>query len=91
MQPSSAIVHHGGRCRVGVDKPEQTGSRAADFDYCAHGGPEFRTLMRTIIETGHVVPVLCRYDAGLAGGTHRSSQSATAPIALAKPHCLIRR
>jgi hypothetical protein len=40
--------------------------------------------MRTMIETRHIVPVLCRYDAGLAGGTHRSSQSATAPIALAK-------
>ena len=39
--------------------------------------------MRAMIEAGHVVPVLCHYDAGLAGDTHRSSQSATAPIALA--------
>jgi hypothetical protein len=76
--------HRRGRCRVGVDEPVQTGRWAADFGYCAHGGPEFRTLMRAMIETGHVVPVLCHYDAGLAGGTHRSGQSATAPIALAK-------
>jgi hypothetical protein len=73
-----------------VDKPAQTGRQAADLDHCAHGGPEFRTLMRTMIGTGHIVPVLCRYDAGLAGGTHRSNQSTTAPIALAKRHCQIR-
>jgi hypothetical protein len=75
------VVFHTG---VGVDSPAQTGSRAANIDYCAHGGSEFRTLMRALIEAEHVVPVLYHYGAGLAGGAHRSSQSATAPIALGK-------
>jgi hypothetical protein len=54
----------------GVDRTLQTGSRAAELDDRAHGGPVLRTLVRVLIETGHLVPVLYRYDEGLAGGTH---------------------
>ena len=78
--------HRRGRRRADVDKPARTGSRMANLDYCAHGGPAFRTLMRAMIEAGYNVPVLCHYDAGLAGGAHRSSQSAATPIALAERH-----
>jgi hypothetical protein len=38
--------------QLGVDKTSQIGSCTPDLDYRAHGGPVFRTLMRTIIETG---------------------------------------
>jgi hypothetical protein len=33
-----------------MDITPQTGSGTADTDYCAHGGPEFRTLMSALIE-----------------------------------------
>jgi hypothetical protein len=75
---------------AGMDKPAQTGCRATSIDDCAHQSPGFRTLMRAMMQAGQVVPVLCRYDAGLAGGTHRSGQSATTPIGLAKRHGQIR-
>ena len=42
--------------------------------------PVLRTLVRALIEIGHLVPVLCRYDEGRAVGNNavRTSPSARA-------------
>ena len=64
----------------------QTGSRAPDLDYRAHGGPVFRTLMRVIIETAHLVTVLYRYDRDPAGGMRDVSPLRDCATRLAKWH-----